>query len=79
MTTAKPLIYVHETTGDIQFAKNKLTARKLSKEYKRVEFVKNEAGERVMRLHLKGATVDVSENKLPVAIEGITDGKPKAD
>jgi hypothetical protein len=58
---------VHEINGNIVTA-GKMGARRLPKEYKKVQFIKNEQGERVMRLRLAGGTVDISENKAPAEV-----------
>lgn len=55
-------LYAHEVTGDIIRA-TKQGAKKLPKEYKQIEFTTNEQGKKVMRMHLEGATVDISENE----------------
>lgn len=61
MTRRKPTLYVHEDTGNIVTA-TKSQAKHLPDEYKKIEFVTNDEGVRVMRLRLKNATVDVSDN-----------------
>jgi hypothetical protein len=58
----KPRLYVHQDTGDVVSVANKAQARQLPEPYKRVEFIKNDEGKNVMRLRLRSATVDVSEN-----------------
>lgn len=57
-------VYVHKDTGDVQVITSK-QAKKLPPEYGKAEFTKNEKGERVMRLKLANATVDISENEAP--------------
>lgn len=59
---SKPDLYVHGRTGEIVTA-NKFQAVMLPKEYKKVRFTKNVKGERVMRIELNGATVDIVEDK----------------
>ncbi len=54
--------YVNRFTGDVRIV-TKSGAKKLSEDYSPVEFTTNLEGERVMRLQLEGATVDISENK----------------
>ena len=58
---AKKFLYFHTKTGDLK----QLTKKEgeLFPEYRQIEFVKNDKGERVMRFQFNGATVDVSENK----------------
>ena len=53
-------LYFNKTTGSVVKA-TKSQAKKLPDDYQRIEFVKNSAGERVMRFKFDGATVDVSE------------------
>lgn len=65
----KKLAYVNRFTGDIQIV-TRGSAKKLSEDYSRVEFVKNEDGKPVMRFELEGATVDVSENEQAEALDG---------
>lgn len=57
----KQYLYAHEKTGDIVRA-TKQSAKKLPKEFKEIEFTTNDQGKKVMRMHLEGATVDISEN-----------------
>ena len=61
--------YVHQINGNVVLA-TKSQAKKLPPEYKKVEFVKNDQGERVMRIRLANATADISENK-PKAAENV--------
>lgn len=69
---AKKLIpYVNRFTGDVKIV-TKQSAKKLSEDYSRVEFVKNKEGKQVMRIQLEGATVDVAENETEIK----PDGKP---
>jgi hypothetical protein len=75
MTRRKPTLYVHETTGDIVTA-TKSQAKYLPDEYKKVEFTKNDEGTPVMRLRLKNATVDVSDNG---SREVVSDGDGSAE
>lgn len=61
MTKRKPDLYFHQPTGSICHA-TKSQAKKLSKEWHKVQFVKNEKGESVMRFSFidpKGATATV--------------------
>ncbi len=61
MIEAKPRIYIHEDTGDVVTA-TKSQSKHLPAEFKRAEFTKNEEGTPVLRIRLKNATVDISEN-----------------
>jgi hypothetical protein len=58
----KKIPYVNRFTGDVKIV-TRGGAKKLSEDWSRVEFTKNEAGVDVMRIQLEGATVDVSENE----------------
>lgn len=60
--TKRQYLYAHEVTGDIVRA-TKQSAKKLPKQYKQIEFTTNDQGKKVMRMHLEGATVDISENE----------------
>lgn len=62
MNKSKQRLYVHQDTGDVVSVANKAQARQLPEAYKKIEFVKNQEGKPVMRLRLRNATVDVSEN-----------------
>ena len=63
--TAKPLLFMHEKTGDIVRTK-KSRVKDLPPEYKPIKFTHNNEGEAVMRVTLtddKGVsvTMDISE------------------
>lgn len=60
--------YINKYTGEVLIG-TKQSGKKLNDDWEKVEFTKNEKGERVMRLHLNGATVDVSENEKPLELE----------
>ena len=67
----KIYIYCHKDTGNIKTV-TKQQAKLLPPEYKRVQFVKNDKGEDVMRFQMEGATVDVIENEASLpAIEAL--------
>jgi hypothetical protein len=66
---AKKIPYVHRFTGDVKIL-TKQEGKKLSEDWSRVEFVKNDEGVQVMRIQLNGATVDVSENETKEVIDG---------
>lgn len=70
MRTKRPTLYINGRTGDLVQA-TKAQAKNLPKEYEKVEFVKNSEGKRVMRLHLEGATVDISENETTEVAENV--------
>jgi hypothetical protein len=59
---ARKIPYVNKFNGNVLVV-TKQEAKKLNEDWERVEFTTNQEGERVMRIHLNGATVDVSENK----------------
>jgi hypothetical protein len=59
---ARKIPYVNKFNGNVLVV-TKQEAKKLNEDWERVEFTVNQEGERVMRIHLNGATVDVSENK----------------
>lgn len=61
MTNAAPKLYIHQLTGQLK-SLCKSEAKKLGDGWTQIEHTKNEEGVPVMRLHLKGATVDISEN-----------------
>lgn len=57
----KQSLYFHTETGDVKNVTE--DEAKLLVGYRKIEFTKNDQGERVMRFQFNGATVDVSENK----------------
>jgi hypothetical protein len=59
---AKKIPYINKFNGNV-IVVSKAHGKKLDEDWEKIEFVQNEAGENVMRLHLDGATVDVSENE----------------
>lgn len=59
-TTVAPQAYVHEITGDVKMV-TPGQARFLPG-YKAVEFMHDKDGKPFMRIKMKGATVDVSED-----------------
>lgn len=61
MIQAKPRIYIHEDTGEVVTA-TKSQSKYLPDQFKRAEFTKNDEGTPVLRIRLKNATVDISEN-----------------
>lgn len=63
----KKLVYVNRFNGDVKVV-SKQHAKKLSEDYSKAEFIKNEEGKQVMRIHLEGATVDIAENEQPVEV-----------
>jgi hypothetical protein len=67
MLKQRPKVYIHQDTGDVRVVNNRLQARRLPAEYLPAEFTENDKGKRVMRIHLNGATVDISENETPEA------------
>ena len=71
----KQMVYVNRFNGDVKVV-TKQSAKKLSEDYSKAEFVKNEQGTQVMRIHLEGATVDIAENEQPAEV--VTDGKRSA-
>lgn len=76
MTKKATNLYFHQPTGSLVRA-NRRQARKLNKDWHRLEFTKNEKGEDVMRFKFVDArgvtaTVDVKETETPV--EALPDG-----
>ena len=71
----KQMVYVNRFNGDVKVV-TKQSAKKLSEDYSKAEFVKNEQGTQVMRIHLEGVTVDIAENEQPAEV--VTDGKRSA-
>jgi hypothetical protein len=68
----KKIPYINRFTGDVVVV-SKQHGKKLSEDWSKIQFIKNEQGKQVMRLQLEGATVDVAENEQP--IEVAPDGK----
>lgn len=69
MTKSKLIPYINRFNGDVKIV-TKSQSRNLSEDYSKVEFIKNEKGERVMRLQLANATVDVLESETKEVIDG---------
>lgn len=68
---ARKIPYVNKFNGNVLVV-TKQEAKKLNEDWERVEFTTNDQGKRVMRIHLNGATVDVSENEdKEVVLDGI--------
>lgn len=59
---AKKIPYLNKFTGEVLVV-TKQKGKQLNEDWQKIEFTQNEDGKRVMRLHLHGATVDVSENE----------------
>lgn len=59
---ARKIPYLNKFNGNVLVV-TKQEAKKLNEDWEKIEFTTNEEGKRVMRLHLNGATVDVSENE----------------
>ncbi len=62
MAKSKPLLYINRFTGNI-IQVSMFQVATLNEDWSRIKFVKNKYGERVMRVELNGATVDISESK----------------
>lgn len=62
MKTKRHELYVHQKTGEVIGA-TKSGAKKLSDDYKKVEFVTNDQGKQVARVKIEGATIDISERE----------------
>lgn len=77
--TKKKDLYFHQPTGQIMEV-TKANAKKLNDDWKKMQFVKNDKGQDVMRFTFTDsrgvtATVDVRENEL----EGKADGDATAE
>lgn len=59
---AKKIPYINRFTGEVIIT-TKQGGKRLSEDWEKPEFTENDKGERVMRIHLEGATVDISENE----------------
>lgn len=72
--TKKKDLYFHQPTGQIMEA-TKAEAKKLNKDWHKMQFVKNEKGQDVMRFTFTDsrgvtATVDVRENEQEDEVDG---------
>lgn len=61
------IVFMHKATGNIKICRTELEGALLGKEWSRVQFTKNEKGERVMRFtvddkHGNTVTMDVQPN-----------------
>lgn len=87
MTKAKLLPYINRFTGDIKVMTRK-DGKNLNEDWARAKMVTNQEGKRVFRFkldatvegrdgktHMGTAIVDLTENEMPVELEG-ADGKP---
>lgn len=73
---SKRYIYNHRFTGEMRVL-TKGQAKQLNEDWSKVQPAVNEKGERVLRVQMEGATIDISENKAPA--EGSTDGERAAE
>ena len=73
MSNARAKIYLYNNrfTGEV-LRLTKGQGKKLSEDWSRVKPVINDQGERVLRMQMEGATIDISENK-PAEVK--TDGE----
>lgn len=87
MTKAKLLPYINRFSGDIKVMTRK-DGKNLNEDWARAKMVTNQEGKRVFRFkldasvegrdgktHMGTAIVDLTENEMPVELEG-ADGKP---
>lgn len=87
MTKAKLLPYINRFTGDIKVMSKK-DGKNLNEDWARAKMATNQEGKRVFRFkldasvqgrdgktHMGTAIVDLTENEMPVELEG-ADGKP---
>lgn len=87
MTKAKLLPYINRFTGDIKVLTRK-DGKNLNEDWARAKMATNQEGERVFRFkldatvqgrdgktHMGTAIVDLTENDMPVELEGVN-GKP---
>lgn len=75
MKQAKRYIFNNRFTGEM-LVLTKGQGKKLSEDWSRVKPAVNEKGEHVLRIEMEGATIDISENKVPA--EARTDGERSA-
>ena len=64
MTKAKIYLFNNIHTGDV-LALTKAQGRELSEDWARIKPVINDKGQRVLRMQLNGATVDLAEKDVP--------------
>lgn len=57
----KQIVYMHKTSGDIKICRTELEGQLLGKEWAKIQFVKNDKGQAVMRVNFGAFTMDVSE------------------
>ena len=87
MTKAKLLPYINRFTGDIKVMTRK-DGKNLNEDWARAKMATNQEGKRVFRFkldasvqgrdgktHMGTAIVDLTENEMPVELEGVN-GKP---
>jgi hypothetical protein len=75
MIQKRKQVYIHQKTGDLIQA-TRGQARKLSSDYKKVEFGVDENGKPKARVRMDGVTMDISERKAdtPPALAEVTNG-----
>lgn len=60
--TKPKIIYMHKTSGDIKICRTDKEGQALGADWTKIQFVKNDKGERVMRFKFDGLTIDVQPN-----------------
>jgi hypothetical protein len=64
MTKPKVYLYNHRFTGDVVPMTKAEARKKLNEDWSRIKPVTNDKGERVLRMQLNGATVDISQRSV---------------
>lgn len=67
MTQSKKYIFNNRFTGELRVL-TKSEGKKLGEDWSRVKPAVNEKGERVLRMQMHGATIDISENTAPAEV-----------
>lgn len=69
MTKSKLYAFNNIHTGDVIYATKK-KGRELNEDWAQIKPAINEKGERVLRMQLAGAVVDMQESAVPQAVSG---------
>lgn len=64
MTKAKIFLFNNRHTGEV-LRLTKKQAKQLNEDWSQIKPVVNTDGEKVLRMQMQGATIDISENKAP--------------
>lgn len=68
------IVFMHKETGDIKICRTELEGQLLGKEWTRIQFTKNEKGERVMRVNFGSFTMDVLPNGVQEVVDNGNQG-----